>query len=182
MEKESVIISEGNRPLWQIILAAFFFTCSFVAFGYFFYYFKFSVKDKVVEVYPGLLELAGMCFFGGIGFSVKSTKYFDLVGNKYKNVLSIGPFKDGKWTDLPQMEYVSVFRDSEEIFSINIWYNKNKHFNIYTYHDKETALEMGYHVAKSLGIKLFDATVANKNRFLKMEELNEKYNKSKSSN
>lgn len=144
-----------------------------------FYTFKSSIENGLTKRPASLIELFIYCFFFGFVFSSKNTKFFNLKYKKYKNQYSVGPIKVGKWRALPALEYVSVFKNGRDIFEINIWHNRNKHFNIYNYNNKEEAVEIGYDVAKSLEIKLFDATVPNKNRFFNMEELKEKYHKPK---
>jgi hypothetical protein len=182
MEKESVIISEGERPIWQIVIAALFYTLTIFFIFYFFYTLKSSVENGLTKRPAALIELSIYCFFFGFGFSSKNTKFFNLEYKKYKNQHSVGPIKVGKWKALPLLEYVSVFKNGRDIFEINVWYKRNKHFNIYNFHDEDEAIEIGYSIANQLNIKLFDATEKNNYKYLDMAKLKEKYFKSKSSN
>ena len=100
---------------------------------------------------------------------------FDLENKKFKDQFSVGPFKVGKWQDLPPLNYVSVFNNTRDFFEINLWYAKNKHFNVYTYYDKEEALKTGYYIANQLNIKFLDATKRNDYKYLDMNALKEKY-------
>jgi hypothetical protein len=182
MEKESVIISEGERPIWQILIAALFFTFSIFLIFYFFYTFKSSIENGATKRPAAFIEASIYCFFFGVGFSSNNTKFFNLEYKKYKNQYSVEPIKVGRWKELPLLEYVSVFKNGRDIFEINLWYNRNKHFNIYNYHDPEEALEMGYYIAKQLNIKLLDATEKGNFKYLDMVKLKEKYHKPEPSN
>lgn len=185
MENESVIISEGERPLWQIIIAAIFFTLSVFFLSYIF---KNGIKSEVgLANSVRSIFLSLITFLMGLRFSTKNTMFFDLDNKRFKDQYSVGPFKRGKWKLLPKLEYVSVFKNGREIFEINIWHRKNKkytnkHFNIYNYHDQEDALESGYYIANQLNIKLLDATEKGNFKYLNMTKLKEKYDKPKPSN
>tara|TARA_R110002073_G_scaffold139232_2_gene289437 strand:- start:224659 stop:225207 length:549 start_codon:yes stop_codon:yes gene_type:complete len=182
MESKSVIISEGERPIWQKVIAALFYTFSIFFIYYFFYTFKFNVENELTKRPAALIELAIYCFLFGFGFSSKNTKFFNLKDEKYKNQYSVGPIKVGKWKALPMLEYVSVFKNGRDVFEINVWYKRNKHFNIYNYHDEEESLETAYYIANQLNIKLLDATEKNNYKYLDMVKLKDKYHKPESSN
>jgi len=175
VEKNLVIISTKDKPIWQIVLAAIFFTIAIFLIGLSFYNIQFSLDESLIKKRISLLELIAVFTLGGISFSVKNSMFFDLEKKKFKDQFSVGPFKIGKWQDLPPLNYVSVFSNTRGFFEINLWYNRNKHFNIYTYYDKEEALETGYYIANQLHIKLLDATKRNNYTYLDMNKLKEKY-------
>src|SRR5690606_21807119 len=124
-----------NRPLWQLIFAAFFFTAMIIFLGMFFFSFEFTTEDKKIKGNAGLIELAIYAFTAGLSFCVVKDIHFDLKKKTYKIQYCVGPIKVGKWKRLPQIEYVSVFRqllkNEEHTFEVNLWYGKNKHFNVY---------------------------------------------------
>ncbi len=101
--------------------------------------------------------------------------FFDLENKKFKDQFSVGPFKVGKWQDLPTLNYISLFKNAKGLFEVNLWYHRNEHFNIYIFYEKEKALETAYSIATQLKIKLLDATRRNHYRYLDMEELRKKY-------
>ena len=177
MEKNIVIISTKDKPIILVVLAAMFYTIAIFLVGLSFYNIQFSLDESIIKERISILELIAIFTLGGISFSVKNTKFFNLEEKKYKNQYSVGPFKVGKWKALPKLDYVSIFKTPRDIFEINIWHNKNKHFNIYNYFEKEEALEAGYYIANQLHIKLLDATIPNDYNYLDMNELKEKYKK-----
>jgi hypothetical protein len=72
----------------------------------------------------------------------------------------------GKWQQLPNIDYVSVFRqavtlpgeDDGHVFNVNVWYGTNQHFTIYTNADVKRASDMALFIASRLRIELLDAT------------------------
>lgn len=183
MEKKNVIISEGERPIWQLVIASLFYTLSIFIIAYYFYQF-----GSIIFIYPiraitatvPFLILAFCAMLVGLRFSMKNIMFFDLENRKFKDQYRVGPFKMGRWKLLPKLEYVSVFKNTRGFFEINIWYIQHKryrerHFNIYNYIDEEDALESGFYIANQLNIKLLDSTEKNNYKYLDMSELKEKY-------
>ena len=56
-------------------------------------------------------------------------------------------------------------------FSVNLWYGKNQHLNLFVFWSKEKAFK----IADKLNIKILDATVEKRYKYLNMEELRKKY-------
>ena len=180
MKSENIIISEGERPIWQMVIAAFFYTLSFGSLSYWFFILKFKAFDLgIVDVTGWVIAFSVLFLSVGIKFSVINNVLFNLDFNTYKDEYAVGPIKYGKWQALPDVKYVSVFdqplKEGNYIFEVNLWYEKNKHFNIYRNSHYEPALEMGFHIANKLNVKLLDATVPNNFKYLDMDELKEIY-------
>ncbi len=158
MEKNDLLISQGNRPWWQIILAALFFTGMFV----FLYYFltTFNIYNPLKKVKGSLhfLQLAIFLFAGGVSFSIVKDYHFNFKEHTYKILYCVGPVKIGRWKQFENLGYISVFKNSKNFFEINLWYNKNRHFNISTYTKVDLALLAGEELALKLKIDLLDAT------------------------
>ena len=174
MEKNKTIISEGNRPIWQIVIASLLFTLGFIlCIMFFFGYDPFPEKNSVTKGDYGSLYLALLCFTQGFIFSVVKSILFDMGKLKYKEQYQIGPIKFGVWKELPKIEYVSVFRqlkaDGNIIYEVNLWYDRNKHFNIYENTDQLPAFAMGEEVAKTLKVGLLDATIPNNNKWAALD-------------
>lgn len=166
VEKRNIIISEGNRPLWQIIIAALFYTLAFILLGMFFFGYEIVFQEEIDSQGDiGAVWTAGFCISQGILFSSVKHIFFDLTNKKYKEQYQVGPIKIGRWKTLPKIDYVSVFKQPKEngnyIFETNLWYQGNKHFNIYENLYLDPAFLMGESVAKTLEVKLLDATEAN---------------------
>ncbi|WP_298417183.1 hypothetical protein [uncultured Kordia sp.] len=166
--KDEVIISQGNRPFWHNIIAAFLYTVAVACILLFFYGLEFSFERQYVEREMGYIKVAGLALAGAFYYSVIQTDYFDFKKNVYKHERAFLWFKLGKWNPLPELQYISVFQKEEGIFEINLWYIGNKHFNIYSMYDEAAAMETGKQLAKSLQIDLLDATIANDSKWVEL--------------
>jgi len=173
MQNRNVIISEGNRPLWQLIIAAIHYTAILALLFFFFAKFEFTTETKKLRGTLGLLELAILLLTSALAFSMVKNFLFDLNERKYKIEYCIGPFHFGKWQKLPEIQYVSVFRqpkqDGNYIYEANLWYQRNKHFNVYESDIKAPAFKMGENIAKILNVKLLDATEPNNFRWINLK-------------
>lgn len=173
MKAKNVIISEGNRPLWQLVIASIHYTAIFFLLFIFFAKFEFTTNAKVLKGSFGLLELALFLIPSALAFSVVRNFHFDINQKKYKIEYCVGPLRIGNWQPLPVIEYVSVFKqpkaDGNFIFEVNLWYNRNLHFNIYESDGLESAFLMGKNVAKVLKVKLLDATSGTNSNWIKSD-------------
>lgn len=165
MNNKQTIISEGKRPMVHLVLASLCFTLAFILLAMsLFEYDPFPKKG-----YTFKNEFNPFIFFylmaQGIFFSKVKNIHFRLEENKYKEEYCVGPFKLGKWKELPKIEYVSVFRQLKEnddhVYRTNLWYGRNKHYAIYENLDLDTSMAMGKAIAKTLKIDLYDATKPN---------------------
>lgn len=137
---------------------------------------EFSLDESIIKRRIGFLELIAAFVLGGISFSQKRTLFFDLERKKFKSQLSVGPFKIGDWQSLPPLNYISVVGiDSKYIFTLNLWYDRNKYINIFTIRGKEKAFKTAFEIADQLNIYVLDATRRNDYRRLDMEALRKKY-------
>lgn len=135
----------------------------------------FAKAEDDVKSALSIISLAAVTFIFGLNFSVIRNVCFDTEGKRYKNEYAVGPVKAGKWKHLPNIEYVSVFRqlwssdnDGDGVtdktgyrYDVNIWHDTSKHFTIYTSHELEMAFEMAKHIAVKLNVDLLDATKPN---------------------
>ena len=173
MKDKNVIISEGQRPFWQVILATFFYTLATLLLAMFFFdYEPFSEITVHRGSDFGLLYIGMLCISQGILFSVVKHIHFDLGQKKIKEEHQVGPIKIGSWKNLPEILYVSIFRqpksDGNFIYEVNLWYKKNKHFNIYQNTHLDTIVLMGRNIAQTLKVDLWDATVPQKEHWVKL--------------
>ncbi|MEO1012508.1 MAG: hypothetical protein AAFX53_14475 [Bacteroidota bacterium] len=173
MEQRNIIISEGNRPLWQLIIASAHYTAIISLLFFFFISFEFTTEVKRLKGSFSFLELALYLLPSALYFSLVKDVLFDLVNRKYKEQYRVGPLKFGQWRRLPKIDYVSVFKqpkaDGGFVYETNLWYNRNKHFNIYESDSPDAVFLMGESVAKALHVKLLDATEPNDYKWVEVE-------------
>lgn len=91
----------------------------------------------------------------------------------YRSIWSIFSIHLGKWNSIPNFEYISVFKGkqkqrvnslsatttfSEEIFYVNLFYNRNRHITFYKTFDKNKAFKIANEFKDNLNIDILDAT------------------------
>lgn len=177
MEEENAIIADTGRPLWKSIVAALCFTLSFYVFWL---YFSSSPEVSNVEEHRDFIEMGsfflvvaiGLCYRKGIQIRPKS--------KEFKATFRIGPLILGQWKKIPKPEYVSVFQQASSqgssIFIVNLWYDKNKHWELYTNTDYEEAFLMGFDLSEQLDIELLNATTPNDYKWIDKEKWREEFN------
>ena len=171
MVRKNIIISEGNRPIWQTCIAAFLYTLALILLGMFFL--AYEVVPFEVGSSKGdfrIFYVAVLCIVQGFLFSVVKSIFFDLKKKRYKEQYSVGPIKIGRWKNLPEIDYVSIFKqpksDGNYIYEVNLWHQRNRHFNVYESINLNPIFEMGKEIAKSLDVDLLDATEPNNHKWI----------------
>ncbi len=159
-------LSEGTRPLWQLLIAALFFTAALVSLYIFYATMRIDEVNKQFIAYFEILQITGILFVAGTGFSVVRDYQFDFKNKQYKIIDRIGPLKYGQWKVFKSLDYISVFKKGETKYLVNLWYNTNKHHNFYIHDNANTALEIGKELAKKLKIDLLDATDPHKSKWV----------------
>lgn len=182
---KDILISEGRREWWQTLFAAIFYAAMI-------YYLFYTIIDfcsldfGVALGGVASLYMAATCFVLGIRFSLIQNIHFDLENKRYKKEYTVGMIGVGFWKPLPEIEYVSVFkqhlRDNDDgdyhgfCYNLNMWYPVNKHFTIYTSDEPEPVFHVAKFIAKKLNVDLLDATVPNDSKWLEPEESESKLN------
>jgi len=59
----------------------------------------------------------------------------------------------------------------KKIFEVNLWYDKNKHWELYEKHDFAEAFAIGFEISELLNIDLLDATKPNNYKWVDKESL-----------
>ncbi|WP_299105952.1 hypothetical protein [uncultured Winogradskyella sp.] len=157
------IISESPRPIWQIPIAALFFTITTLLILLALYQIEFTEKGLII-----FLHRIKPCIFFvsiGIGFTLTKSIHIDIENSKFRPTYNIGPLKIGSWQTIKNYEYVSVFHQpiigGDYIFEVNLWYDNNKHFELYEEDNYKEAFLIGYELSEQLNIDLLDATEPN---------------------
>ncbi len=121
-------------------------------------------------------NLFGMIFCGmSIFFFNRDGSEIELDIKRYRTFVELFGFRFGKWEDLPEIEYISVFSTTEsakvralsaeatvknDIIVLNLFYNGNHRIKAYATTDKEDAFKMAKQIAEILKIDILDATEA----------------------
>jgi len=173
MKKEPIIISESPRPFWQLPIAALIFTTVIYMVGKDLYYFDWS--NNYFRYISSEMQIIPFFIAAGVALCSRKKIYIDIENSKFKPTIEVGPIKIGKWKTINNYEYVSVFHqlldDESYTFEVNLWYDNNKHFELYSENSFEEALIVGYNLSEELNIDLLDATIPNDFKWIDKEEL-----------
>jgi len=120
--------------------------------------------------------------FGGIIIGIGSLIFISVIegieidfnSRKYRNAKFIGKLTIGNWQNLPEINYISVFRttitraivgrsearvsSSERVIIINLIYDKNKKLRVYKTKDYKDAFKKAELFSQKLNLRIFDAT------------------------
>ena len=176
--KPKIIISESNRPIWQIPVAALLFTAAVALTLKLFY--EAQLTNEHVRSMIGGFESVVFLVGVGIAFCSRKRIHVDIENSRFKPTIEIGPVKIGKWKTIMNYEYISVFHqplgDGDYIYEVNLWYDKNKHFKLYEQNNYKEAFVIGYELSEELDIDLLDATVPNDFKWIDKDEWKTKMN------
>jgi hypothetical protein len=97
----------------------------------------------------------------------------NLLNKKYRTVISLFSLTFGQWKDLPEIEYVSVFKTTQsttvramtaettvknKVVKVNLFYNTNQKIEAYVADNTDDAFEIAKQIATILNIDILDAT------------------------
>ena len=114
-------------------------------------------------------------FMMSFGVYLTSTEgsQMNLEDNTYRNIWSLFSIHIGNWKPNPNFEYISVFKGrqkqrvnslgasttfSDEVFLVNLFYERNRHKTFYRTFDKEKAFEVARQIRTAMDLKILDAT------------------------
>ncbi|MGH1386500.1 hypothetical protein [Kordia sp.] len=115
--------------------------------------------------------LCGLSFF----YLYTDGSEIDFEANKYRTFTEVFGIRYGKWKELPEIDYVSVFSTTESVMVrsrsaearvrsnviiVNLFYNGNHRIKAYTAKKKEKAFQIAKQIAEILKIDILDATEA----------------------
>jgi hypothetical protein len=163
-----IIVSESDQPLWQIPLAALSFTLAVALIVIQFS--NLEISNNGIKNAARSFELIALLTALGVRYRSKKTIYVNLKKMLFKPTLEVGPLKFGRCTQIVSPEYISVFlnhkTDGLIVYEVNLWYNTNKHLELYERPDIIEALKIGFELSEELDINLYDATDPHNSRWI----------------
>lgn len=119
-------------------------------------------------------QYLGFMFLGtSLYFLKKDGIQFNLENKKYRKTVSLFGLVYGKWQDLPDIEYVSVFKSTQTsrvwvstastnvtstTIKVNLFYNTNQKIEAYETENSHDAFIKAKEIAIALNIDVLDAT------------------------
>jgi hypothetical protein len=176
LNQKEIIVSQRQRPFWQLIIASFLYTFSlfFLFYGFYKMYLM-GLNETNVKVIKGntsFFSLSLYAFFGGLKLSIHKTIFINTVKQKLKSQYSVGIIKVNYHSEIPELKYVSIFKNPKsESIEINLWYGKNKHFNVSNFEFVNDAMDFGLLFSNKLNIDLLDATEKGNFKWIDKTEL-----------
>ncbi|MFV9549697.1 hypothetical protein [Algibacter sp. PT7-4] len=156
---KKVTYIERQKPFWLRVIAAAFFTIAIILVVHFIITMDFSVEERHFYAHFDYFQIIFILLFFAIYFSYTINCYFDFEKKLFKREKTIGIFKYGQWESLPNLAYVSLFAVNENTFEINLWNNKNKHWDLYEKYNIKDAFTIAFELSELLNIDLLDATI-----------------------
>jgi len=168
MDNGHFIVSERNRPFWKLIIASLFFTIAVAVL--ILHVFDVQWLDENIREIGGRFNLVIYLTVIGVGFSFQKRVHIDIKKSRFRSTFEVGPIKLGQWKTIKNYEYISIFHqplvDGNKIYEVNLWYDKNKHWELYEKYDYEEAFRVGYKTSELLNIRLLDATIPNNYKWI----------------
>lgn len=162
-----LIVSQGRRSIWALIIAALFFTISIIALIVIVWAFWNLGFDTVTlsSLATGIKVIAFSLSIA-IPSAITKTVLIDTDKNKLISRYFIGAFSKDILSEVPSLEYISVFLVSEDCYQVNLWYKGNKHYNMYNFEAEKPAMKFAKEVALKLNIDLLDATEKGNSKWI----------------
>lgn len=174
MENSNIIVSETNRPIWKLILAALLFTIAIYFILEDYKSFSWNKEYLISYIKPRLKPVILLTTIG-VMLSFQKKIYINLKESKFKPSFEIAILKFGQWKTINNYEYISIYynpsKEERNQFEVNLWYDKNKHFELYSRNNFEDAITVAYDLSEVLDIDLLDATIAGDFKWIDKEEL-----------
>lgn len=147
-----IIFIKGRKKWWELIFPFFCFVIALAIFYNAYEVLTTTSNPDFVEVILGWSFAALLFIVLGSVFGMVKDHYFDFEKQRYKIVKRVGIIGFGGWHGFNSLEYVSVFKNPNSDYEVNLWFNTNKYFTIHILNDKEEAIEAGRTLAKKLEI------------------------------
>lgn len=169
IDAENIVkIHSGNRPWYELLLASIFYAVTIYTIINLIYN-SFFITDS--EYYP-IKYLFDFLIYGvpslafGLRYSMVKDVYIDLNQNTILSIYIVGPFSKKTNTLVQNFEYVSVFKNDNDIYETNLWHQGNKHYKMYDFYAKKDAFTFGLLISDKLKIDLLDATNRGNNQWV----------------
>ena len=169
------IVNQTDRSLIIKCIAAFFFT-AFLFLIFRSYHITFAsgydLSNKQDFVIWGKelknILLAGVFVFA-IGSYLAKRKRIIFVNSskKYKVQYFIGPFHRGRWTHYEELKMIGIFKNSKEIYEVNIWFSNSRHIKFDNFQLHNKALVEAQYLAETLKLPIWDASDPKNPDFIK---------------
>ena len=161
MDKKRLVIAERKISVYRIALSIVLSLVTATLFGYFLYeWCQVGMEDINEKYYYNGARISSFLIIASLSLSFNRTVMIDLEKEKLNVEYSLVGIKYSFYKQIPKLEYISVFKNSNGIFEVNLWYVGNKHYTIYEFEEieKDIAFSLANQVSNKLNLDLLDAT------------------------
>lgn len=158
-KKKEVLISPGERHLLELLLASVF----YAIFAYLFFSSLYllliekNYKGFFISIYNTILA-SGFLISMALSFSMVKDVLININDQYLISSYRVGGFKYDVKSELPNLHYISIFKNSKKEFEANLWYGKNNKYKMYVFEKHEDALNFGNTIALKFNLDILDAT------------------------
>ena len=170
----TLVLNQMNRSLLVRVFAALLFT--FACFLIFLIYFitfqtvyDLSKESDFVSWGKDLKSVLVFLFLSiGLGFYLAKRKriLFNTTTHKYKEEYYIGPFYWGNWSSYEGLKMVGIFKNSKNVYEVNIWFTNSRHLKFEKFHKEEDALAEAKYLARTLSLSVWNASDPKNGHYL----------------
>ena len=134
----------------------------------------FGITLFILGIFGTLTNIFSLVLSGiGVFLMLQEGSEIDLASKKYREIYSVLSLSFGKWKDLPEIEYVSIFKTKENkkvqgmgasasfsnnIYKLNLFYDRNQKIEAYRTDNLDDAFENAKYLSEVLNINILDAT------------------------
>ena len=87
--------------------------------------------------------------------SVVKNHHFNLKKNTYRQYYSVGPFGYGKWINIDNLTYTSIYLNNNDVYEVIIWDETNNRFKVSFHKTELEAIETAEYIAQKLNIQFY---------------------------
>lgn len=167
MTDHKLVISQGKRPFWRTLVTTIFFTMMvFEIWSSFSQLYFANFSEKSFRYFAHSLGPIAYWFGFGVSTGLMKTIAIDTSKEILITTYFIGPFSKDFTATIPELQYISVFKDAKEHFQVNLWCTGNKRYNMFTFDKWEPAFIFAKAVCLKLNLELLDATERGNNKWI----------------
>lgn len=164
--QKTLVYIERRNSLFFRVAATFLYTAAIGLVIHFIITMDFSLKKKHFYAHFDYLQIIFVCLFFAVYFSYTINCHFDFEKKRFKREFALGILKYGRWKPMPKFDYVSLYALNPGTFQVNLWNNKNNHWDLYEEFNFKDAFRIAFELSELLNIDLLDATVPNNFRWI----------------
>lgn len=171
LENDEIIIHQGKRHFLEIVLGSVFFAIFiYLILEAIYLWFEYQNFDLFLLLTRNLLLSSGFLLVMGLTFTLTKSIIINPSSEKLISIYSVGVFSKRIESKIPELNYISIFKNAKDEFEVNLWYEKNKHYKMYVFEKFGEAIALGKQLSKRLNIDLLNATKKGNFEWIEIED------------